>query len=123
MTEKELRVRMPKTVRIDDHYMIRVDDYGYSLINNSTSRSRNPKHDSSAEVVRVVGYYYTVADALKDYVRRSEREYLSESDTATFEDLLNKLTEMEKRVENACFRGILEGLKTQMEKDNADADS
>lgn len=109
MTE-EKRVRIPKTVPIDDDYMIRVDDFGFTLIYHGVSQSKNPKM-AQHTVERVIGYYYTLEDALKDYTRQMEREYLKNTPVASFDGLMDKLSEKERTLRETASTLVSERLK------------
>ena len=101
MAERK-RARIPKTLRLDDDFIIRVDDYGFSLIQHGITKSRNPKHIGK-ETERVVGYYFDLQAALKDYVRHIEREYLSESDIGSIQELIDKLSEKEVSLQERLY--------------------
>lgn len=101
MAERK-RARIPKTLRLDDDFIIRVDDYGFSLIQHGITKSRNPKHIGK-ETERVVGYYFDLQTALKDYVRHIEREYLSESDIGSIQELIDKLSEKELSLQERLY--------------------
>ena len=110
MTERK-RARIPKTVRLDDDFIIRVDDYGFSLIQHGITKSRNPKHIGK-ETERVVGYYFDLQTTLKDYIRHIEREYLNQSDIGTIQGLIDKLSEKEKTLQDRLYslsQGCLNG--------------
>ncbi len=101
MTEKK-RARIPKSVQLDDDFIIRVDDYGFALIQHGVTKSRNPKHIGK-ETERVVGYYFDLQTALKDYVRHIEREYLNQSDSGSIQDLIDKLSEKELLLQERLY--------------------
>lgn len=101
MTERK-RARIPKTVRLDDDFIIRVDDYGFSLIQHGITKSRNPKHIGK-ETERGVGYYFDLQTALKDYIRHIERECLKQSDNGSIQGLIDKLSEKEKTLQDRLY--------------------
>ena len=109
--EENRRVKIPKTIVLDDEFMIRADDYGMTLIRQGIAKSK--KDGVEHEIVRVVGYFYDIETACKEYVRQIERIAVTERAVGSVKEMVDTLCREEERLARIASIVAREGLEKQ----------
>lgn len=89
-------------VKIDDNYSILADVVGYVLVRYGIGHRAKTGEEFITR--QDVGYYYTISDACRAYVREIEREAVLEGAVASERDFLDILSRKEESLRTAVFK-------------------
>ncbi len=85
-------------LKIDNNYGISADSNSYSLIRMQDSTNKDT--GETKEVQINLGYYTSIESALKGYIKAEIRKDIANEDIREIKELIKKVQELEKTVEN-----------------------
>ena len=82
-------------IKIDDHYIIEIDEYNYVL-----KKIQKPKKErkSDEDVYRAVGYYRTLADAVSSYYKKTITDHLLDAGDMDLKEAVEKVAQISEEV-------------------------
>lgn len=89
-------------VRIDDNYSILADVTGYVLVRYGIGHRAKTGEEFISR--QDVGYFYTISDACRGYVREIERDAVLNGAVASERDFLDILSRKEESLRIAVFK-------------------
>ena len=89
-------------VRIDDNYSILADVTGYVLVRYGIGHRAKTGEEFISR--QDVGYFYTISEACRGYVREIERDAVLDGSVASERDFLDILSRKEESLRTAVFK-------------------
>lgn len=86
-------------IKIDDEYRINADTHCYSLEKVGIIEDKESKNYGS-EVAYNCGYYTTLDESLRGYIKTKTREYISKDTYNTLKELLEEITKLENFIKD-----------------------
>lgn len=91
-------------IKIDEEYILNANESCYTLETISTVQDTESKNYGK-ETRTIQGYYTSIENALKGYIKAKTRKYISSEKTNTLNELLKKINEIESELKNK-FKNI-----------------
>lgn len=91
-------------IKIDEEYILNANESCYTLETISTVQDTESKNYGK-ETRTIQGYYTSIENALKGYIKVKTRKYISSETTNTLNELLKKINEIEAELKNK-FKNI-----------------
>ncbi len=91
-------------IKIDEEYILNANESCYTLETMSTVQDTESKNYGK-ETRTIQGYYTSIENALKGYIKAKTRKYISSETTNTLNELLKKINEIEAELKNK-FKNI-----------------
>ena len=91
-------------IKIDEEYILNANESCYTLETISTVQDAESKNYGK-ETRTIQGYYTSIENALKGYMKAKTRKYISSETTNTLNELLKKINAIEVELKNK-FKNI-----------------